>query len=46
MTKNELRNRRHPYLDPLPKYNWWDIAGGVMLLLGVGALGYMVLWGF
>ena len=44
MTKNELKNMRHPYMDPLPKYSWRDIAGGVILLLGVGALAYVVLF--
>jgi len=46
MTKNELANRRHPYLDPLPVYSWWDVAGGAVLLLGVVALAYVFLWVF
>ena len=48
MTKRELEDReRYPYLDPLPKYDWWDIAGvagGAVLLLGVGAMAYVLLW--
>ena len=46
MTKNELRNRRYPYLDPQPEYSWWQVAGGVVLLLGLGVLAYVVLWVF
>jgi len=45
MTKNELNDReRFPYLDPLPVYSWWKLAGGVLLMLGVVALGYVLLW--
>ncbi len=42
MTKKELDDReRFPYLDPL--LSWWELAGGVILLLGVAALGYVLL---
>ncbi len=45
MTKKEFDDReRYPYLDPLPKYDWWELAGGVLLMLGVVALGYALLW--
>ena len=43
MTKKELDDReRFPYLDPL--LSWWELAGGAILLLGVGALAYVFLW--
>ena len=45
MTKKEFDDReRYPYLDPLPKYDWWSLAGGTLLMLGVGALAYVLLW--
>ena len=43
MVKKELDDReRFPYLDPL--LSWWELAGGVILLLGVVALAYVLLW--
>ena len=44
MNDNELKNMKFPYLDPLPKYSWWDVAGGVMVLVAVGMIAYITLW--
>ena len=45
MTKKEFDDReRYPYLDPLPKYNYWQLAGGALLMLGMCALAYALLW--
>lgn len=45
MTKKELNDReRYPYLDPIPTYCWWDLAGGVILIIGMAALAYVLLW--
>lgn len=44
MTKKELRNRKYPYLDPLPKYSLLDLVGEVLILLGVLGIIYILLF--
>ena len=45
MTKKELNDReRYPYLDPIPTIGWWDLAGGVALIVCMVALAYALLW--
>lgn len=48
MTRQELktRNNPYPYLDPPRKYSWWNLLGGVIMLLGVGACFWIILYIF
>lgn len=42
-SKNERLNRKYPYMDPLPVYSWWDLIGGVVVMISVGLLAWWVL---